>query len=81
MQKVGYSLSSLGVGIVLVLSGFDAELGGNQSPNTILSLRLVLAISTAVWAILAMAVLYFYPITRQRAYNTRDALEARRGAV
>ena len=29
----------------------------------------------------AMAVLAFYPLTRARAYEIRDALEARRGKV
>ena len=44
-------------------------------------MRLVLTISTAVWAIAALVLLYFYPLNRQRAYEIRDALEARRGRV
>lgn len=81
IQKVGYSLSILGMAYALDISGFKAELGGAQSEETILILRLFLTLSTAAWAIVALVILYFYPITRQRAYETRDALEARRGAV
>jgi Na+/melibiose symporter-like transporter len=44
-------------------------------------MRLVLTISTAVWAIAALVMLYFYPLNRKRAYEIRDALEARRGKV
>ncbi|MDQ8205020.1 MFS transporter [Pelagicoccus sp. SDUM812003] len=81
IQKVGYSLSIFGMTIALQVSGFDAELGGDQSSESILTLRLFLAVSTALWAILAIVILIFYPITRQRAYETRDALEERRGTV
>jgi len=44
-------------------------------------MRLVLALSTAVWAIAALVLLYFYPLNRKRAYEIRDALEARRGTI
>lgn len=81
IQKTGFSLSVLGMGLALSFSGFDAALEGNQSPESILTLRLFLAISTAVWALLAIGLLAFYPLTRQRAYEIRDALEARRGSV
>ncbi len=81
VQKVGYSASILGMGLALQISGFDASLGGNQSEESIFTLRLFLAISTAVWALLAIVVLVFYPLTRQKAYDIRDALEERRGKV
>lgn len=81
IQKVGYSLSILGMTYALDVSGFDAALLGEQSPDTIHTLRLFLAVSTAAWAVLALLILVFYPITRQRAYETRDTLEARRGKV
>ena len=44
-------------------------------------MRLVLTISTALWAIAALTMLAFYPLNRKRAYEIRDALEARRGKV
>lgn len=81
IQKTGFSLSVLGMGIALQISGFDAALAGEQSPGSILTLRLFLSISTAIWAGVAILLLAFYPLTQDRAYEIRDALEARRGTV
>lgn len=82
VQKTGYSFAFVGAMLTLKLTGFDAaNAGGVQTPGTILSMRLVLTISTAVWAIVALLLLVFYPLNRKRAYEIRDALEARRGRV
>lgn len=81
IRKTGYALAFFGSGVALTITGFDAHLGGGQSPGTILGMRLLLAVSTGVWAIAALVLLAFYPLTKRRAYEVRDALEARRGAV
>ena len=81
IQKMGYSTAFFGAMFSLKLTGFDAALGGAQAPATILRLRLILALSTAVWAVLAIILLHLYPLDRRRAYETRDALEARRGKI
>lgn len=81
VQKTGYSLSFFGMGLALVWSGFDSELGGNQTPEAILSLRWIFTGSTAVWALSALALLAFYPLSKAKMYQIRDALEARRGKV
>ena len=44
-------------------------------------MRLCLAVSTALWALIAIGLLAFYPLSKARAYEIRDALEARRGAI
>jgi GPH family glycoside/pentoside/hexuronide:cation symporter len=81
IQKMGYSTAFFGAMLSLKLTGFDAALGGAQSPDAILRLRLILTLSTAAWAILAITLLRFYPLDRRRAYQIRDELEARRGTV
>jgi glycoside/pentoside/hexuronide:cation symporter, GPH family len=81
IQKMAYSAAFFGALLSLKLTGFDAALGGAQSPDTVLRLRLILTVSTAVWAVLAILLLRLYPLNRQRAYQIRDALEARRGKV
>lgn len=82
VQKTGYSFGFLGAMIILALTGFNAaNAGGIQTPETILSMRLVLTLTTAAWAISALLVLAFYPLNRKRAYEIRDQLEARRGKV
>jgi len=79
IQKVGYSAAFFGAFLSLKMTGFDAAKGGHQSDDTILRLRLILAISTAVWAILAILLLRAYPLSKARAHEIRDALEQRRG--
>jgi GPH family glycoside/pentoside/hexuronide:cation symporter len=81
IQKVGYSAAFFGAFLSLKLTGFKAELGGGQAPETILRLRLILALSTAAWAILAIFLLRAYPLDRKRAHEIRAELEARRGKV
>lgn len=82
IQKTGYSFGFLGAMSVLTLTGFDNSTpGGVPTADAILSMRLVLTVSTAIWAIAALVMLYFYPLNRRRAYEIRDALEARRGKV
>ena len=81
IKKTGFALAFLGSGLALYLVHFDSTLGGAQSPGAILGMRLILTISTGVWAVLALVLLCFYPLNRETAYATRDKLEARRGAV
>jgi GPH family glycoside/pentoside/hexuronide:cation symporter len=81
IQKTGYALAFFWTGVVLSLTGFDAKLGGHQATSTLTEMRLSLAGSTALWAVSAIVLLAFYPLTKARAYQTRDALEARRGPL
>jgi len=81
IQKVGYSTAFFGALLSLKMTGFKAEFGGAQMPETILRLRLILALSTAAWAVLAIFLLRAYPLDRKRAHEIRAELEARRGSV
>lgn len=82
VMKMGYSLSFLGAMSTVALTGFNAaNPGGVQSAHTILSMRLVLTLSTGLWAVAALVLLGFYPLTRKRAYEVRAQLEARRGTL
>ncbi|HMD60374.1 MAG TPA: MFS transporter, partial [Opitutaceae bacterium] len=81
IQKTGYALAFFGSGVVLNLIGFKAADGGMQSASTILGMRLTLALSTALWSVIAIWLLAYYPLTKVRAYETRDKLEALRGTL
>ncbi len=81
IQKTGYSLAFFGTGVALDLSGFDAHLNGAQHASAILSLRLIFTGTTALWALCAIGLLSLYPLTKARAYEIRDQLEARRGRI
>jgi GPH family glycoside/pentoside/hexuronide:cation symporter len=81
VQKTGYALAFFGAGKALEFVHFDAALGGAQTPSTILGMRLMLAGSITLWSLFAIALLSFYPLSKERAYAIRDELEARRGKV
>lgn len=81
IQKTGYALAFFGAGLALKFVHFDAALGGAQTPGTILGMRLMLAGSITIWSLFAIALLSFYPLSKERAYEIRDQLEARRGKV
>ncbi len=82
IQKTGYSFGFLGAMLTIALTGFDNTTpGAVPTAGSILSMRLVLTISTAVWAIAALLILKFYPLDQRRAHEVRMALEARRGQI
>jgi glycoside/pentoside/hexuronide:cation symporter, GPH family len=81
IQKSGYALAFFGTGLALKFVHFDNSLGGSQAPSTIFGMRMMLAGSITVWSIFAIALLTFYPLSKERAYEIRDQLEARRGKL
>jgi GPH family glycoside/pentoside/hexuronide:cation symporter len=81
LEKTAWSLSIVGTGLTLWLSGFHSELGGNQAPRTFTIMRLFLAGAPAITAVFAILAIRFYPITAERAAETRRILEERRGAI
>jgi GPH family glycoside/pentoside/hexuronide:cation symporter len=81
LEKTALSVAALGVGFSIWLAGFNSELGGDQDPTTFLVMRLTLAGAPAITALFAIIALKFYPITAERANETRRNLEERRGKV
>lgn len=79
VQKTAVSLSFLGAGVALAISGFEQRLGGDQTPGTFTAMRALLALSTALPPLVAIALLRLYPYDADRAAETRRRLEARRG--
>jgi len=79
--KFGISFAFLGTGLLLDLVGFDSKLGSHQAPETFFWMRFSFASVTVVSALLGVLVALAYPITRERAAETRRLLELRRGGV
>lgn len=79
--KLGQSVAIFGGGLLLVWTGFDVELGSNQTPEAIRLMRICdafipcLASAIAIWAVAS------YSITEERAHEIRMELEERRGSV
>ncbi|MDJ0907125.1 MAG: MFS transporter [Woeseiaceae bacterium] len=79
--KLGQSVAIFGGGLLLVGTGFDVNLGGDQTPEAITLMRLCdafipcLASAIAIWAVAS------YSITEEKAHEVRVELEARRGTT
>jgi GPH family glycoside/pentoside/hexuronide:cation symporter len=79
--KLGMAAALAAGGFLLNATGFDVELGSEQSERTVLLLRIFdafipfVASGIAIWAIAS------FSITEERAYEIRKELEARRGAA
>jgi GPH family glycoside/pentoside/hexuronide:cation symporter len=81
ITKTAISLSAFVSGIALVMVGFDSKLGGGQAESTFLGMRLLMVLGTMIPNLIALGILQFYPLTKEKAYATRRILEARRGKV
>ncbi|MDJ0906478.1 MAG: MFS transporter [Woeseiaceae bacterium] len=79
--KLGQSVAIFGGGLLLVWTGFDVELGSNQTPEAIRLMRLCDAFIPAIASALAIWAVATYPISEEKAHEIRRQLEARRGAV
>ena len=78
--KLGMSAAILGGGILLNLTGFDIALGGQQLPETLRLMRLLDAGVPAFTSLVAIGLVWAYPLTEARAQEVRSELERRRGA-
>jgi GPH family glycoside/pentoside/hexuronide:cation symporter len=80
--KAGMGIASIVAGQALErLTGFLAELGGQQSPDTYLMIRALFAGMPIVACLAALALLRRYPLSAERMRSIRADLEARRRAV
>jgi Na+/melibiose symporter-like transporter len=77
--KLGQSVAIFGGGLLLVATGFDVELGGDQTAETIRNMRLFDAFIPAVASGLAIWAVARFPITEEKAFEIRQKLEERRG--
>lgn len=77
--KLGMALALAAGGFLLNSTGFDVELNGNQTEQTIFMMRFfdvvvpMITTALAIWAVAA------FPITEEMAHDVRRQLEERRG--
>ena len=79
--KLGMAAALAVSGILLNATGFDVALGGAQSDQTLLLMRLFDVGLPIVASLIAIWMIASYPITEEVANDVRRQLEARRGAV
>lgn len=78
MVKLGTALALLTSGIVLQAVGFDESID-QQAMDTLTNLRIADIVIPIVTALMAIAIIWKYHITEDKAHEIREALVARRG--
>ena len=81
IMKVGLALGIGASGLVLALTGFKAELGGNQVAGALTNIRLFFSIIPIAGLLFAMFALARFGLTPEKMAEIRTQLEARRGKV
>jgi GPH family glycoside/pentoside/hexuronide:cation symporter len=79
--KLGMALALAAGGFLLNATGFDVNLGGQQSADTIFYMRLCDVLIPMAASLIAIWMIAIYPINEQFAHETRVALEQRRGKL
>jgi GPH family glycoside/pentoside/hexuronide:cation symporter len=78
--KLGMAAALLAGGFLLNATGFDVTLEGNQTSHTLLMLRIYDILIPVICSLLAILLVWKYPITEEKAHEVRQELEALRGA-
>ncbi len=78
LTKAGQGLAVGLMGWMLELSGFQEN--ADQGPDAIAAIKLLLGPIPAVFFVLAVIVLLFYPINEERYNHIRRSIDAREGA-
>ncbi|TDG15202.1 MFS transporter [Seongchinamella unica] len=79
--KLGMAAALAIGGVLLNATGFDVALGGHQTEQALLLMRLFDIVVPLVFSGIAIWLIASYPITEQVAAEVRQSLEARRGSV
>ena len=77
--KLGMAVAIAGGGFLLNATGFDVDLGGDQSARAIVLMRLFDAFVPATASAVAIWAIASYSITEEKAHEIRKELERRRG--
>ena len=81
VMKLGGTLAFASSGLLLNATGFKQALGANQSPQTILHMRMMDVGIPAVAVLCAIVLAAIYPLTEQRSREIRQTLEEKRGVL
>ncbi len=79
--KLGMAAALLAGGFLLNATGFDVELGTEQTERTLTLMRLFDAVIPAAASLIAIWLIATYSITEERAHEVRKLLEERRGNI
>lgn len=81
LMKIGLAIGAFGGGLVLKWTGFDAELGAAQAPETLTNMRIAFSVIPITSLIVAFLFLLSFGLTPKKSAEIREALEKRRGTI
>ncbi len=79
--KLGQAAAFAAGGVLLNMTGFDISLGGEQTAEALVRMRLLDAFVPCVTSAIAIWAVASYTLTEERAHEIRAELEARRGTA
>ena len=79
ISKLSISGTAVLAGVVLAATGYDAALGNEQDSGVIEAMLWWFYVIPSVSALIALVLLWWFPITEEKARETRRLLEERRG--
>ena len=79
--KLGMGVAMWGGGVLLNYTGFDVELGNDQTAEAIHLMRVFDVVVPAVTAGLAMFAMSYFPLTEAKAFEVRAELDKRHAAA
>ncbi|WP_371374679.1 MFS transporter [Thalassotalea aquiviva] len=79
--KLGMAVALAAGGFLLNATGFDVALGNDQTADTLFWMRFYDVVIPVIASVIAIYLVYIFPITEQRAHEIREQLEARRGKL
>lgn len=78
IQKLGQAGASILSGVLLVWTGFNVELGANQTPHALFYMRVCDIGIPIVTSLVALYIIMTFDITEAKAFETRQCIERRR---
>jgi len=78
IQKLGQAGASILSGIILVWTGFNVALGANQTPQTLLYMRMCDIGIPIITSLIAIFIIMTFDISEAKAYTIRAQVERRR---
>jgi GPH family glycoside/pentoside/hexuronide:cation symporter len=79
--KLGLSASLALSGVLLKVTGFDETAGGAQADGVFFAMRICDVVFPALFIAVSIYMIHRFPITEERAYAVKAALEQRRPAA
>ena len=80
IMKATGPIGAVAAGIVVVMCGFDVDLGPFQKEGVFTTMRLMFSFAPTVLLSFCLLLLYKYPLTRKRMYEIKAILKERRAS-